>query len=242
MAINDKAQSPASRDLYDAAEEVMEVEDNDGEPVDSLEAFGLEIVDSAVMSKDGFTIDMIDDALFDRIYGKSFKKNCTVPRDDLRYLTILYYGLDAEEHKGEIICNKKIASDLQEIFWELYLRQYPIESVRLIDEFDADDEKSMEANNTSCFNYRTVAGQKKLSKHAEGMAIDINPLYNPYVKERKDGSSFVQPEAGRPYISRGKDFPMKIDKNDLCYKLFKEHGFTWGGDWKSLKDYQHFEK
>lgn len=189
-----------------------------------------------------FSASEISPEVFARIDGKSYKKNCTVPLSELRYVTLLYHGTDGKTHKGEIICNKAIADDLVEIFSELYKAKYPIESVRLVDEFDADDETSMTANNTSCFNYRTVAGQNKISSHGYGLAIDINPLYNPYVKKRKDGSSFVQPEAGAPYTVRSKNFPMKIDRNDLCYKLFKQHGFTWGGDWTSLKDYQHFEK
>lgn len=100
---------------------------------------------------------------------------------------------------------------------------------------------SMEDNNTSCFNYRVVDGTSSLSKHAYGMAIDINPLYNPYVTYPK-GKRRVSPAAGAVYADRNKDFPYKIDKNDLCYQLFTEHGFTWGGSWKTMKDYQHFQK
>ena len=97
-------------------------------------------------------------------------------------------------------------------------------------------------NNTSCFNYRRVAGSKTLSYHSQGKAIDINPLYNPCVKRLHNGSTSVSPKTGRAYSNRSKTFKYKIDHNDLVYKLFKKHGFTWGGDWKSLKDYQHFEK
>lgn len=184
-----------------------------------------------------FVIREIDDAVFERIKGRSLKENCTVPLEDLRYLTIAHYDGDGNVCRGEIICNVKIADDLIDIFRNLYNAGYPIESVRLIDEFDADDVKSMQANNTSCFNFRKVAGSKKLSKHALGMAIDINPLYNPYVK-----GTVVSPPEGKPYADRKGDFPYKIDKEDLCYKEFIAHGFTWGGSWNSLKDYQHFEK
>ena len=75
-----------------------------------------------------------------------------------------------------------------------------------------------------------------------GKAVDINPLYNPYVKRRQDGTYKVSPEKGRKYADRTKTFKYKIDRNDLAYRLFKQHGFRWGGDYRSLKDYQHFEK
>ena len=101
---------------------------------------------------------------------------------------------------------------------------------------------SCEANNTSCFNYRQVVGSSSLSKHALGLAIDINPLYNPYITYNGDGSANVYPENAADYVDRSKEFPYKIDENDLCYKLFTEHGFTWGGHWNNVKDYQHFQK
>ena len=128
-----------------------------------------------------------------------------------------------------------------EIFHELYENDYQIESIKLIDEFGADDNTSMEANNTSCFNYRPIGNGHKLSKHAQGLAIDINPLYNPQIKY-KNGATVIAPSGGEKYANRNADFPYKIDKDDLAYKLFKEHGFSWGGNWNSSKDYQHFEK
>jgi hypothetical protein len=100
----------------------------------------------------------------------------------------------------------------------------------------------MTANNTSCFCYRKIAGSPRLSKHSLGLAIDINPLQNPCVKRRKDGTLFIQPQAGRQYANRQKNHPYKITKGDLCYRLFLAHGFSWGGNWRSSKDYQHFEK
>ena len=189
-----------------------------------------------------FEIREIDDEIFGKIKGNSFKDGCKVPREDLRFLTVAHYTVDGEIKKGELICNKLIAADLIEIFKALDDAKYPIESICLIDEFDSDDRMSMEANNTSCFNYRVVAGSNKLSNHARGLAIDINPRYNPYVKKQKNGSLYVSPQNGRKYADRDADFPYKIDENDLCYKEFIKHGFIWGGNWKSLKDYQHFEK
>lgn len=184
----------------------------------------------------------ISDAVFGRIYGKSYKKDCRVLRSSLRYLHLLHYTLDGRIKLGEMICHKDVAEDITDIFRKLFEAKYPIENMQLIDNYGADDIRSMEYNNTTCFNYRTVAGSKKLSNHSLGKAVDINPLYNPYVKRRKDGTYKVSPEKGRQYADRTKTFKYKIDRNDLAYRLFKQHGFRWGGDYRSLKDYQHFEK
>lgn len=167
-----------------------------------------------------------------------------VSYEDLRYMNILYYDFNGDVQTGELICNKAIADDLIEIFYELYKNEYQIESVRLIDDYNGDDTASMEANNTSCFNYRPVDGTSSLSKHALGCAIDINPFYNPYVvfNKGKAGETYISPAGSEIYADRSKVFAYKIDENDLCYKLFKEHGFTWGGNWNSCKDYQHFQK
>lgn len=188
-----------------------------------------------------FSQHNIDDKLFLRIKNKSYKNNCTVSRSDLRYLHLLHYTEDGKIKLGEMICHKDIANALIDIFRELFNNHYPIERMQLIDDFDADDIKSMEHNNTTCFNFRVVAGSKKLSNHSMGKAVDINPLYNPYVKRRSNGTYKISPETGKAYTDRTKKFKYKIDHNDLAYKLFTKHGFRWGGNYRSLKDYQHFE-
>lgn len=162
--------------------------------------------------------------------------------DELRYVHILHYDFDGNPAEGELICNEYIAQDLVEIFYQLYCNEYRLERVLLIDEYDGDDIASMEDNNTSCFNYRVVAGSSSLSKHAYGLAIDVNPLYNPYITYSKDGAMNVSPSSGESYADRTLSFPYKIDEEDLCYKLFIQHGFTWGGSWNHSKDYQHFQK
>jgi len=188
----------------------------------------------------GFFVTKIDDKIFARIKGKSFKDNCTLPVEDLRYLHVLHKDLQGKIHEGEIICNAYIAYDLIDIFQKLYLANYPIEKIKLVDEYNADDELSMRDNNSSCFNFRFIANTKRISKHGLGLAVDINTLYNPYIKY-SDGKRFLEPATAEKYLDREKIFPYKITENDLCYKLFIEHGFEWGGNWKSLKDYQHFE-
>lgn len=161
---------------------------------------------------------------------------------DLRYVHIIHYDFDGNLAEGELICHNFIAEDLMEIFYDLYVSEYQIEKVTLIENYNGDDTASMADNNTSCFNYRVVDGTKSLSKHALGLAVDINPLYNPYIRYDKKGGQTVSPVEGEAYADRTVSFPYKIDPDDLCYRLFTEHGFTWGGNWNSSKDYQHFQK
>lgn len=203
--------------------------------------FDIDVYDTRVTYSEGFYYEEIPDSIVSKITDVSYPKDCPFSLDELRYCSVLYVDFDGEEQSGELICNKAIADDIMEIFYELYDNDYQIESIKLIDEFDADDEASMEANNTSCFNYRPIGNGKKLSKHSQGLAIDINPLYNPQIKY-KNGATVIAPSGGEKYANRNADFPYKIDKDDLAYKLFKEHGFSWGGNWNSSKDYQHFEK
>ena len=200
---------------------------------DAIEAYG---ADKVFISTD------ITDDIYNRIYGKSYKTDCTVPLKDLCYLKLLHYDINGDIRIGEMICNRSIANHLIAIFKELYQAKYPIERMVLIDEYDANDEASMRANNSSSFNYRMIAGGGKWSKHALGLAVDINPLYNPYVKILPQGQIYVEPQNAQLYIDRTKDFDYKIDTSDLCYKLFVQYDFEWGGDWETIKDYQHFEK
>lgn len=215
---------------------------------------------------DGFFYQPLTDAVISKITGISYPvaesiapalaiaannivsdedaANLSISYDDLCYMQVLHYDFNGEIQIGELICNRKIADDFIEIFHELYVNEYQIEKIRLVDEYGGDDTASMLDNNTSCFNYRVVDGTSSLSKHAIGCAIDINPFYNPYVVFNKNGSgeTYISPEGSEIYADRSQSFPHKINENDLCYKLFKEHGFVWGGDWNSCKDYQHFQK
>ncbi len=207
---------------------------------DSAESTGIETEDA----ESGFYCTALTEDIKARITGSSYpdtQEPLQISYEELSYVHVLHYDFEGQIQEGELICNQAVAQDLVEIFYELYESQYPIEKIRLIDEYSADDEASMADNNTSCFNYRTVPGSTKLSNHSYGFAIDINPLYNPYVRTR-DGKELISPDNAVPYADRSADFPHKIDRNDLCYRIFIEHGFTWGGSWNSSKDYQHFEK
>jgi len=183
----------------------------------------------------------VPDSVWMRMQGKTFQPNPYISRSDLRYLRVLHWDYDNRSHQGEMVCNKLIADRLLDIFRRLYEARYPIGHMVLPDVYDADDERQMRANNTSCFCYRTIAGSRKLSKHARGLAVDLNSLYNPYVRRRKNGTLVVQPATAKPYADRSRQFRYKITKYDLAYRLFTENGFRWGGAWRSSKDYQHFE-
>lgn len=193
-----------------------------------------------VLKLDGFSILPVDTDIFNRVQGKSYRSDCTVPVDDLRYLTLLHKDAEGSTLQGEMICHASIAKSLLDIFQALYRESYPVERVRLVDDYDADDEASMEDNNSSCFNFRFISHTRRVSKHGLGLAVDINPRYNPYWK-KMDGKEIIEPASARPYLDRTLDFPYKIERNDLCCRLFAAHGFQWGGDWEDRKDYQHFE-
>ncbi len=189
-----------------------------------------------------FQQQAVSESVFARIKGKSYKAHYPLPLTDLRYVKVLHCNAEGKPQLGELLCHKNIATDLVDIFKNLYKAHYRIERMILIDAYGADDERSMSANNTTCFNFRYVAGTQRLSNHSKGCAIDINPLYNPYVKRSKNGVLHVSPASARPYADRSKKFAYKIDTTDLCYREFIRHGFVWGGAWKRSKDYQHFEK
>ena len=209
------------------------------DPVE-LEAESME--SSRTTYQEGFYYEPLNEEVKTRITGISYPTDSLVPYEDLRYVKVLHYNFDGILQEGELICNQAIAQDMVEIFYELYLANYQIAKMVLIDAYGADDNLSMEDNNTSAFNYRVVSGTSRLSKHAYGLAIDINPMQNPFVDINEDGSLYSSPAGSEIYADRTITFDHKIDEQDLCYQLFIDHGFIWGGHWKSYQDYQHFQK
>lgn len=193
--------------------------------------------------KKGFTYQKLPEQIKKKITGLSYRKNGKIGYDDLRYIRVRYYDFNGKVQSGELIVNRKIAKKMVQIFYELYKIKYRIQRMKLVDEYEADDEKSMRANNTSAFNYRTVSGSNKLSKHAMGFAIDINPRINPYI----NSGGKLSPANAKAYRCRsrkkckGKYASYMIGANSKITKIFKKYGFRWGGDWKYSKDYQHFE-
>ena len=179
------------------------------------------------------------DAELEQRMRRSHRPTCPVPLRDLRYLRMTHRDLDGRARTGEMVVHRRWADDVTWVFGRLYDAGWPIARMRLVDDYGADDDASMAANNTSGFNCRRVAGQRAWSQHAYGAAIDLNPVQNPYVRQ---GS--VQPTGGRRFVrvDRGRSAPVApgvIRAGDLVVDAFARIGWEWGGDWISSKDYQH---
>ena len=178
------------------------------------------------------------------IEGNSWREGCPVPLSDLRYIQVDYLDFRDNTSVGEMIVHKDVARDVVAIFKELYNMNYAINQMRLVSDFNGDDWESIEADNSSAFNCRKATGSKKWSKHSYGRAIDINPIENPYVSK----SGKISHKASLKYRKRvHRNLSNLADraillKNDPATKSFKRHGWKWGGDWYTIKDYQHFVK
>ena len=138
-----------------------------------------------ILYREGFTTEELPNEVIERIKGVSYKENPYVKLGDLAYLRVRYYDFEHKVQSGELIVARKLAQEVLDIFYELFEGGYEIEKIRLVDEYDADDERSMADNNSSAFNYRVVAGTNTISAHSYGRAIDINPLINPYIVGNK---------------------------------------------------------
>ncbi len=180
----------------------------------------------------------------------TWRPGCPVPLESLKYLTVSYFGFDGEVHHGHLIVHENVADEVVDIFKQLLAARFPIHSIKLASEFDGSDEKSMLANNTSAFNCREVAGKPgSISNHSYGVAIDINPVQNPaFVPKNQENP--IQPRNGEPFLDRcnrrdGMILSEPLDPNIpgfVVYRAFRSRDWLWGGNWYSLKDYQHFEK
>ncbi|GAA3046194.1 D-alanyl-D-alanine carboxypeptidase [Actinokineospora globicatena] len=170
--------------------------------------------------------------------GKSWRPGCPVGPEGLRLVTLTVVGLDGRVHRGELVVAKEVAGEVVWVFGELYRARYPIERMVTVEKYDADDDLSMAANNTSAFNCRPITGGTEWSNHSYGRAIDINPVLNPYIS----GSGAVYPPNGAPYVDRTRTDPGLIHAGDATLRAFERRGWDWGGYWTTPIDYQHFEK
>jgi poly-gamma-glutamate synthesis protein (capsule biosynthesis protein) len=180
-------------------------------------------------------ISPIPPQMKEKMIGVTWKFQCPITLDELVLLKVSYWNSEGNIAQGSLIVAQDVAEPIRHVFEELFRLKFPIHSMRPAYEFDGDDQRSMAANNTSAFNCRPVEGTNKWSQHAYGKAIDINPLVNPYIKQ-----GLVLPPEGKSYVKRDINVPGLIHADSPVVSAFATIGWKWGGDWQSLKDYQHF--
>jgi hypothetical protein len=180
----------------------------------------------------------VPEALALRMRIHSWRQGCPTPISDLVYLRLSHHGYDQAVHEGELVVHKDLAREVLTIFKALFDQRFPVEKMKVIDDYQGDDDTSMADNNTSGFNCRFVAGKPGVfSQHSRGRAIDINPRTNPMVVNGE-----VFPPAGSAFIDRKKNAPGLLRTRDRVVREFTRRGWVWGGTWTSMRDYQHFEK
>ena len=168
----------------------------------------------------------------------SWRPGCPVGPKRLRLLIVNHRGFDGEVKTGRLVVARNKAGPVVRVMRRMFRAEYPIKRMQLVDEYGGSDRRSMNANNTSAFNCRTATGSSSWSEHAYGRAIDVNPVQNPYVSP----SGRVLPKRGRPFVDRSRRHPAMIRPGDRVVRAFASIGWSWGGAWTSLKDYQHFSQ
>lgn len=169
--------------------------------------------------------------------GASWSERCPVEVEVLAYLSVEHWGFDERLRLGELVVHRELVDEVAEIFRELLAARFPVDKVRLMGEYDGDDERAMADNNSSAFNCRTIAGTDILSFHSYGVAIDINPWQNPYVRPGK-----VSPAGSSSFLDRRGASAGMILPGAPCHSAFSRRGWSWGGQWTHVIDYHHFEK
>jgi len=182
------------------------------------------------------TIEPLTDSLAAELTGVSWHDGCPVALADLRLVTMPHLGFDGAVHEGELVVHAAVAGDVATVFGGLLARGFPIARMERVESFAGDDDASMAADNTSAFNCREITGGGAFSIHSWGMAIDVNPVRNPYVK-----GTTVLPTDGLAFLDRTDIRPGMIIADDAVVAAFAAAGFEWGGSWTRLQDYQHFE-
>lgn len=181
------------------------------------------------------TISRLDAQTRARMTGVSWHAGCPVGLGDLRLLRLDHWGYDRSVKRGRLVVHEQASRRIRNVFERLFEIGFPIRRMRLIDAYDGSDDRSLRANNTSAFNCRFVAGTIRWSMHAFGLAIDVNPVQNPFVS-----GSHVSPPAGADYLDRSRRAKGMIHAGDRVVRAFAGAGWEWGGYWTSPKDYQHF--
>jgi D-alanyl-D-alanine carboxypeptidase len=167
--------------------------------------------------------------------GATWKPGCPVGLDDLRYVTVSFRGFDGRAHTGELVVHRRVAAQVVEVFTRLYRARFPIEEMRLVTGADLEAHPTGDGNNTAAFVCRPARQQTRWSAHAHGLAVDVNPFQNPYRR-----GDLVLPELASAYEDRSRARPGMIRRGDVVTSAFADIGWTWGGSWRSQKDYMHF--
>jgi hypothetical protein len=165
----------------------------------------------------------------------SWHSGCPVARSDLRLVTATHWGFDRRVHTGQLIVAGRATPAVVGALRGLYAVRFPIRRMELVERYGGEDSRSMAADNTSAFNCRRVEGSTSWSAHAYGLAIDINPLENPYIRHGQ-----VLPPAGRAFLDRSRWRLGMIHAGDPVVRAFAAVGWPWGGSWHEPRDYQHF--
>ena len=167
----------------------------------------------------------------------SWHVGCPVSPAQLRRLRLTYWGFDGRAHTGTLVVNTRAVSPLTRVFSRLYAEHFPIRRMRPIDAYGGSDERSLEADNTAAFNcrYAVASGPKRWSVHSYGLAIDVNPVENPYVEGGR-----VHPRSGRAFLDRSHYRLGMAVRGGLLVNAFASVGWPWGGRWTGSPDYQHF--
>ena len=167
----------------------------------------------------------------------SWHVGCPVSPAQLRRLRLTYWGFDGRAHTGTLVVNARAVSPLTRVFSRLYAARFPIRRMRPIDAYGGSDERSLDADNTAAFNcrYAVASGSKHWSVHAYGLAVDVNPVENPYLEAGR-----VHPRAGRAYLDRSRYRRGMAVRGGLLVNAFASVGWPWGGRWTGSPDYQHF--
>jgi hypothetical protein len=166
---------------------------------------------------------------------RSWRPGCPVGPSQLRLLRVSHWDFSGRPHVGELVVRSSEARDVVSVFRKLYVARFPIRRIRLVDAYGGDDDRSMAADNTSGFNCRFVEGTSRWSAHASGLAIDLNPVENPFISR-----GHVSPPAGRRYLDRSRVRPGMAVGNNVVVRAFASIGWSWGGRWNEPVDYQHF--
>ncbi len=183
----------------------------------------------------GFRSIVTDPAPARVIARSTWQPGCPVGRADLAWVRLTYRGFDRGRHSGEMLVNGSAAPDLVQAFRRLYRADFPIESMGIARLTDLDAPPTGDGNGTGSFACRPIRGGTEFSQHAYGLAIDVNPFQNPY-----QSGDVVLPELASAYLNRDWLRPGMITPDGPVVRAFAAIGWEWGGDWSSLKDYQHF--